>query len=110
MDPGDVPAGKIAASKDAVMCAPGSGTENPPVSNDADRSLVAFNSSASGAVDILSSRRGKELRQGAPVGKADRAQGLGHRLRNGQAQSLPRRVHHTRVGSRIFRYRSITLQ
>lgn len=30
--------------------------------------------------------------QGTPEGNADRAQGLGHRLRNSQAQTLPRRT------------------
>lgn len=35
---------------------------------------------------------GKDTPSGAPVGNADRAQGLGHRLRNSQAQTLPRRT------------------
>ena len=36
-------------------------------------------------------RRGEGHPIRGPVGNADRAQGLGHRLRNSQAQTLPRR-------------------
>jgi hypothetical protein len=50
----------------------------------------------------MSSRRGKGPSvRGAPAGNADRAQGLGHRLRNSQAQTLPHRL----VEARRYRIR-----
>jgi hypothetical protein len=38
-------------------------------------------------------RRGMDTPKGVPVGNADRAPGLGQPLRNGQAQTSPRRTH-----------------
>lgn len=62
-------------------------------SNDVDRSLGAVNYIASSAMSICCRRGGgKDTSSGAPVGNADRAQGLGHRLRKSQAQTLPRRI------------------